>query len=187
MQLLFLNQLATTLNGEILANSYFQRYILSLGIGIILSGIIYFMDYKKICKYSLLIYMAGIILNIFCFISGDFNIEILYAILPFYGIAFTGFINEINQKKSNIIKTIVLSIISIALLRRAYKIMGFFIGMVYLIITTVKLSKLQKNRIKYLAMLWVIPIIILGIGTYERVIDAKMNPYTENGWTRRKR
>ena len=126
---------------------------MALGIGTILSGLIYFVDYKKLCKHSLLIYMIGIILNIFCFISDDADIEILFTILPFYGIAFAGFINQINHKKRNIVKTVIFSIISIVLLRRGPGGLEGFIVMTYLLIITSKLLNLKRNKIKYIAML----------------------------------
>lgn len=179
----YFNTMNRYIEGSVFTGTMFIRYILALGMGTILSGLIYFMDYKKLCKHSLLIYMIGIILNIFCFISDDADIEILYAILPFYGISFAGFINQINHKKRNIVKTIVLSIIPIILLRRGPGGLEGFLVITYLLIITSKLLKLKRNKIKYIAILWVIPILILGIHTYEmRMFRLETEAMGPSGW-----
>lgn len=180
--------LTDILNGGILAHSQFYKYILVLGAGTILGGIIYFMDYKKIIKYSPLIYMIGIILNAYCsFISQDTDAEILYAILPFYAISFVGFISQINHKKSNAIKATILATISLLFLRKNSGGTGIsvsgFMGMTYLIIITAKiLSNSKRNKIRYIVILWAIPILILGNHAYEmRKVRLETSSH-QSGW-----
>lgn len=160
--------------GGLFENKVFRQYIIALAIGSVLSGIIYFMDYKKISKYSFLLYTAGIILNLFCYVSNDWEIEFLYSTIPFYTIAFAGFINEINQKKSNIIKIIILSIISLILLRKTTTIALRITELAYLSMITVQL--LKRNKIKYIVMLWIIPIILISSTTYQIAMNIKEHP-----------
>ena len=187
MRQLILKMLTDILNGGIWASIRFYEYLLALGTGTILGGMIYFMDYKKISKYSLLIYMIGIILNSYCcFISQDNDTEILYAILPFYAISFIGFINQINNKRSNVIKTILLSAISLVFLRKNSGSTGLvvsgFLGMTYLIIITAKiLLNSKRNKIKYIAILWAIPILILGNHAYE-MRKVRLETSGPSGW-----
>lgn len=157
------------MNGNLISNIMFQKYIFVLGVGIILGGMIYFMDYKKISQYSLLIYGIGIILNIISSISDDLRCEFLYVVLPFYTISFAGFLKEIEQNKRNVIKTIFLGIISIVLLRRIGHTSARFVTIAYLIMGTIKILKQKRNRIKWLAVIWAIPVIITGIYTYQAI------------------
>lgn len=168
------------MTGNILFNSTFQQYIFVLGLGIILGGMIYFMDYKKSSKYSLLIYGIGVILNMISSISDDRYLEFLYVTLPFYLISFAGFINGIDKKKRNIVKTVVLGIISLILLRKVSGVALRYVAFAYLIMSTIKILKLKKNRFKYLAILWVIPIIIGCMDAYERIYYMNIN--SENYW-----
>jgi len=168
------------MSGNILSNTMFQLYIFILGLGIILGGMIYFMDYKKIGKYSLLLYSIGIILNIVSSISCDARTEYLYATLPFYVISFAGFINTTNKNKGKIFKTIVLSIVSLILLSKTSGVALRFVAFTYLIMSTIKILKSNKNRVKYLAIIWIIPLIIGGMDAYARICDMRMN--SENQW-----
>lgn len=168
------------MTGNILFNMTFQQYILVLGLGIILGGMIYFMDYKKISKYSLLIYGIGIILNMISSISDDRCLQVLYATLPFYLISFAGLLNVIDKKKLNIVKTIVLGIISLVFLKRVSGVAMRYVTFIYLIMSTIKIIKSKKNRFKYLAIIWIIPIIIGCMDAYERIYYMSIN--SENQW-----
>lgn len=171
--------------GGLFENRLFIQYIIALAIGSILSGAIYFTDYKKISKYSLLIYIAGIILNLFCYVSNDWKIEFLYSAIPFYVIAFAGFISESNQKKSKIIKTVILSIISIILLRKTTTIGLRITELAYLSMITVKL--LKRKKIKYIVILWIIPIILISATTYQIAMHIKEYPDVGTGVRNRKK
>ena len=168
------------MHGNLISNIMFQEYIFALGLGIIIGGMIYFMDYKKISKYSLLIYGIGVILNIVSSISDDRCLQFLYATLPFYLISFAGFLNGIEKKKRNIVKTIVLGIISIFLLKRVSGVAVRYVTFIYLIMSTIKILKSKKNRFKYLAIIWIIPIIIGCMDAYERIYYMSIN--LENQW-----
>ncbi len=173
------------------ANSM-TKYIFFLIIGIVLSVPIYFIDYRKILKYSNILYgiASGIILWTLLFgvnvngiphiyISPTINSISPYTIaVPLYIISFVGFINNLKQEskikilqKYNIniklVKVIVLSLISLYLLFLIPSITSVFIlSLTYLIIGTVKIIKSKENKTKNILMLWGIPIIIgfiLGI------------------------
>ena len=163
------------------------NYILALGIGMILSTLIYFIDYRKMSKYPMLFYIIATLCFIMPYgIGGTLNgIRYLYVFstlilpmviaIPLYIIAFVGFIYNINKESKikittqsgkniniNIIKIIVLSIISLHFVMTQSIPTAFILGLVYMIISTIKLSKLEKKGIKYIAVLWGIPLILLS-------------------------
>ena len=121
-------------------NNYITKMIIYLIIGTILSIGIYFLDYKKIKKYSNLVYLSATILMILPIlgISSEINGVRFISIfgitfrqttiaLPLYIISFIGFISDydknskikisINDKeicfKKDITKIIILSLLSI--------------------------------------------------------------------------
>ena len=164
--------------------THIGKYILALGIGMILSILIYFIDYRKMSKYPMLFYIIATL----CFLVGKDRINeriyfyifstYIYSIviaIPLYMIAFVGFIYNINKESKikittqsgkniniNIIKIIVLSIISLHFVMTQSIATAFILGLVYMIISTIKLSKLEKKGIKYIAILWGIPLILLS-------------------------
>lgn len=126
--------------------------------------------------------------------------------MPLYIIAFVGFVNNEKQEKKkkailnkninlHLIKIIILSIISMLLLTMIPSLTSAFIlGLIYLIIGTVKLVKTKQNRKRNILMLWGIPLIIgiillihiIGIAPYrwDRFV-AVYNPESEAdsyGW-----
>ena len=171
---------------------FIARYISSAIVGGILSIFIYFIDYTKIKKYSNIFY---IIATLFMVYSLLFGIKInglsyiyfslitfspVIIAMPLYIIAFVGFINEEKQYKKNIIilnrdinlkllKIISLSIISIIILAIIPSITSaFMLGLIYLIIGSVKLVQTKTNIKRNLLMLWGIPtilglILLLGV------------------------
>lgn len=176
------------MNGSELPLGIITKYIFFVILGFLCGIFIYFMDYRKMCKYSNYIYIItslSIIWSLFfgvprngvrhLSVSGiTFSVSTIATLL--YTIAFVGFIQKINSKSKltykfsqsrnlqfNIIKIIILSLVSIFLLIQIpSSSSAFILGLVYLIIATVKISKLQKNKMKYISLLWGIPI-ILGI------------------------
>lgn len=176
------------MNGSELPLGIITKYIFFVILGFLCGIFIYFMDYRKMCKYSNYIYIIAslsIIWSLFFGVSRNgvrhlsvsgitFSVSTIATLL--YTIAFVGFIQKINSKSKltykfsqsrnlqfNIIKIIILSLVSIFLLIQIpSSSSAFILGLVYLIIATVKISKLQKNKMKYISLLWGIPI-ILGI------------------------
>lgn len=158
------------------------RYVFFLGLGIIPSIVIYFMDYKKIKKYSNLIYVIATLSIFFALFFGNrvngipyfFNIAPQVIALPLYIIAFVGFINDSNEKSKlraiilkytnkeininfnfNLLKIVILSAFSLMLLLSIPSIASTFIlTLTYLIIATIKIIQLDKGKVKNLIKLW---------------------------------
>lgn len=181
-----------TRTSNVLIDDYIEdhlinRYIISLIVGSILSIFIYFIDYTKIMKYSNIFYIIATLFIVYSFLFGvDVNgLPYIYIspsivfspviiAMPLYIIAFVGFVNNEKQEKKkkiilnksinlHLIKIIILSIISMFLLTMIPSLTSAFIlGLIYLIIGTVKLVKTRQNRRRNILMLWGIPM-ILGI------------------------
>lgn len=176
------------MNGSELPLGIITKYIVFVILGFLCGICIYFMDYRKMYKYSNYIYIMAslsIILSLFFgaprngvshlhLFGITFSVAMIATLL--YTIAFVGFIQKINSKSKlmykfsqsrnlqfNVIKIIILSLVSIFLLIQIpSSSSAFILGLVYLIIATVKISKLQKNKMKYISLLWGI-LIVLGI------------------------
>ena len=167
-------------------DNYIQSTIIYMIIGTILSIGIYFFDYKLLKKYSTTIYIIASILMIlpiiqFGFIPrGVYNIR-LFGItispstiaLPLYLISFIGFIFNYNKTNNfnmtilnkeiainkDMVKIIICSVVSLILMEYISSITNAIIlGIVYLIVSTVKIIQNKKNRIKNLIILYVIPV-----------------------------
>lgn len=158
-------------------------YILVLVIGMILSTVIYFIDYRRLSKYSMLFYIIATLCFLmpdglggtlngrrYLYIFSTFVLPIVIAV-PLYIVAFVGFIYNINKESKiklttqsgkniniNIIMIIVLSIISLHFVMIQSIATAFILGLVYMIISTIKLAKLKKR--KYITILWGIPLIL---------------------------
>ena len=214
------NLLKNSIIGEII------RYVIFLCVGIIPSCIIYFTDYKKLKKYSNTIYIVATLSIFLAMLFGKkiggkpylyFNLwtvapEVIA--MPLYIIAFAGFVNNfekeskiksIMQKSTNkgininfnLVKIILLSIFSLILLTLIPSIASTFILLLtYLIISTIKIIQLDKNKVKNLIILWGMVIIgailftlvfIGGSGTYRlNKINMLINPESDSqggGWT----
>ena len=169
-------------------DNYIQSTIIYMIIGTILSIGIYFFDYKLLKKYSTTIYIIASILMIlpiiqFGFIPrGVYNIRLFGIIispstiaLPLYLVSFIVLIFNYNKTNNfnmtilnkeivinkDMIKIIVCSVISLILMEYISSITNSIIlGIVYLIISTVKIIQNKKNRIKNLIILYVIPVFI---------------------------
>lgn len=185
---------------DYIADHSINRYIISLIAGIILSVFIYFIDYTKIMKYSNVFYISATLIIVYSFLFGIdvYGLPYIYIspsivfspviiAMPLYIIAFVGFVNNEKQEKKkktilnkninlHLIKIIILSIISMLLLTMIPSLTSAFIlGLIYLIIGTVKLVKTRQNRKRNILMLWGIPIIIgiillvvlIGIAPYK--------------------
>lgn len=166
------------------------QYRITLLVGVILSMICYFFDYRKIVKFPKWLYGIATILlivtinvgvqingaNIYISILG-FTIYTPMIAVPLYFLAFIGFVQKIDKNKNlkiqflkrkiilnlDVLKIIFLSAISLFLLfLMPATVLMFVLGIDYLMIATVKLLECKKNRRIYLAVLWGIPI-ALGI------------------------
>lgn len=148
--------------------------IFSIFFLIAISLLIYFYDYRKLNRHSLKLYIIATLINVVSCILGYRSYGAVHGGLPFvsaaptvisiplYVIAFAGFINNIIKSldkniKSNLVKTVALSIISIISLLMINTESGLIVVMAYLIISTVELIK--RKKIKYIFMLWVVSII----------------------------
>lgn len=168
------------------------RYVFFLGLGIIPSIIIYFIDYKKLKKHSNIIYVIATLSIIFALLFGTnvngrpylyFNIlsvapEVIA--LPLYIISFVGFINDFNEESKlksiilkftnkeininfnfNLLKIVVFSGFSVMLLTLIPSMASALILLLtYLIIATIKIIQLDKDKVKNLIKLWGIMAII---------------------------
>ena len=169
-------------------DNYIQSTIIYMIIGTILSIGIYFFDYKLLKKYSTTIYIIALILMIlpiiqFGFIPrGVYNIRLFGIIispstiaLPLYLVSFIGLIFNYNKTNNfnmtilnkeiainkDMVKIIICSVVSLILMEYISSITNAIIlGIVYLIISTVKIIQNKKNRIKNLIILYVIPVFI---------------------------
>ncbi len=176
---------------------FIARYISSAIVGGILSIFIYFIDYTKIKKYSNIFYIIATLFVVYSFLFG-ININGLPYIyispsitfspvviaMPLYIIAFVGFLNSEKQYKKNVTifnkninlklaKIITLSIISIFIFVSIPSIVSAFIlGLIYLIIGTVKLVQTKTNRKRNLLILWGIPIFLGTILSLSVIIET---------------
>ena len=183
----FLVSFIKTINNTFEANelNYMTRYILVTLFGTILGIVAYFGNYKKVQKYSYLLYIiaSGIIIYTFLFgyLSymkiGNRYISATTIAIPLYIISFVGFLMEKNIKniweikilnkpikvKYNVIKLVLLAMISIVLIGTLpSKASVMILTLNYLILISAKMILIQKNNIKTVLKLWGIAL-ILGI------------------------
>lgn len=200
-------------------DNYMMKYLFFAFVGLVTGTIIYFIDYKKICKYSNMIYLSATITIILALMTGcrtngrcylrlgTIFISVSIIAVPLYIISFAGFLNNINKESIlqtkifsntnvniNLVKIILLSVISLILLTAIPSMVSAFVlGLTYLIIATVKIIDLKENKVKRILTLWGIPV-VLGImllmycigGTYRinRIISSfnpESDPYGD-GW-----
>lgn len=195
------------------------KYLLFLIIGIVVSIGIYFVDYRKLKKYSNIIYLIATLSILWSMLFGvhmyakayirisSIMISPVIIAIPLYIIAFVGFIEDIRKDNyklielsnfkvsinKDILKIISWALVSLILIAQMSSLVSIFIlGITYLIIATIKLSKLKENGRKYINILWSIPtivvLVILAIYStnfrMERIISS-FNPESDpngNGW-----
>ena len=163
-----------------------SKYIVCLLIGTILSIAIYFIDYRKISKYSILLYIIASLFIILSLIAGiKYNgkpyLHIIFVSvspavisIPLFILAFIGFIQKIDKEKNVEVFgfKINIDILSLILFMGIQSVTStFIVGVIYLIISTVKL--LKENR-KYIIMLWAIPL-LLGVIVISLYINSGYN------------
>ena len=170
-------------------DNYIGNTIIYMIIGIILSIGIYFFDYKKMKKYSNVIYLIASVIMILPILIGEyfvngvryikiFNINIFPPTIavPLYLIAFIGFIVNYDNKiikiavqnkefiiNKDLIKILICSIISIFLMESIPSLANAAIlGIAYFIIATTKIVQNKENCIKKLLILYGIPFILMS-------------------------
>lgn len=133
------------------------------------------------------------------------NIKVSIIAVPLYIISFIGFIENINNESKikidyfekhnlniNLIKIIISSILSLIILFKVPSIaLAFILGLVYLVISTVKL--IQLNKKKQIVILWGIPILFviliifiirssnIGLFRVNRIISSFVPEIDPNG------
>lgn len=167
------------LTTEDLQTNYMQKHLIFLMVGLLLGVMIYFIDYKKILKFSNIVYIfaSAIILYDMMFgttvngipyiLIGTIFISASVVAVPLYIISFVGFMNEeikenkitkiLTKKNINVktLKMLILGIISLFLLTLIPSIASAFIlGLVYLILATTKIIVENKDTKKKLIKLW---------------------------------
>lgn len=171
-----------------LGNSIY-RYGLGLLLGSVLAIGIYFVDYRKIFKKPEILYGVAILFSILVRIFGvsingaktyflifGINIFVPSLVVLVDILAFIGFLQKMDFEKNfkitfaqtkeicinlDLLKIVILSGISLFLLLLipATPLM-FILGMIYLIIATVKLLEVKKIAKKYITILWGVPILL---------------------------
>lgn len=178
------------LKQPLMNDNYVGSTITYMFIGIILSIGVYFFDYKKIRKYSNVIYLlASIIMILPIFMGVSINGSQHYIVffsstifppmvaLPLYVIAFVGYIinydkdnifkviifNEAFSINKNFIKILICSLISLFLMLYFPSITnGAILGISYLVISTIKIVQDRKKRVKNLITLYGILLLLGG-------------------------
>lgn len=165
----------------------FGKHIGVLIIGIIFGIFVYRLDYRKIKKYSLHIYIATSIIIIFCRILGySINgvnlyirgVDIPYFCLYMYLIAFAGFVSNLKIDKIfnfeykkikvkinlDLLKIIVLSILSIFLINSVSGVpRTFLLIFTYFIISFFSIAIMSKENLKKNLLKFVAFTLVLGI------------------------
>ena len=162
------------------SNSHVRNTIIYIFIGVIIGTGIYFFDYRKIKKYSNIIYIISSILlllphtSLGLTINGVssyiriFNITIMpcHIAVPLYIIAFIGFIVDYDKNKQkkmdiklninkDLAKITILSILSLILIIQIPSVANASIlELSYLIIGTIKIIKTDEEKIKKLVIIY---------------------------------
>ena len=177
----FIVSFIKTINNTFEANelNFMTRYILVTLFGTILGIVAYFGNYKKVQKYSYLLYIiaSGIIIYTFLFgyLSymkiGNRYISATTIAIPLYIISFVGFLMEKSTKnfleikilnklikvKDNLIKLLLLAMISIVLIGMLpSKASVIILTLNYLILLSAKMILTQKNNIKTVLIILVV-------------------------------
>lgn len=177
----------TTFKSQYVLNPYIGNLIRIIKLGLILSIIIYFCNYRKIKKFSLIIYILATIIMLLQFTDMSLTInnqKFITLILgntffppcilavPLYVIAFAGFITDYkyeNIKKIknfninfDLLRIFSLGIISILFMFLSQSLTNIVIlTITYLVLTTVKIYKENIKSINKILLLYVVSFIII--------------------------
>lgn len=164
---------------QISHNAYIGNTILYMSFGLIIGIVIYLFDYKRLNKYSNLIYLIATLITLLPFmglgltINGKIFVRFFVitfspciVVIPLYVIAFSGYIynyNENNKKKTDLFKIIILSILSLLLLSLLQSLENVIIlSIIYVVIATAKIIENKKEMIKKLFLLYGFALIFLS-------------------------
>lgn len=168
-------------------NFYFIRYSIILVIGIIISILIYFFDYRKVLKYYKLLYVISSATIIYTLLFGKVLLGRKYiymGIINFnpanmcmliYIISFVGFINNLSQKCINlniqnvnlkfridVVSLVALSAFSIFLLMSLnYVSLALILLFTYIIISTMYIIKLPNRKLNLIKFYGALSVLIL--------------------------
>ena len=174
-----------------ITTSNIGKYITFLVIGIFSGTIVYFLDYKKLSRYSNILYLLatgliiftllfGITLNgiPYLYVNNFISINPAIIAMPLYIIAFVGFINNLDKENKlqdiilkyvnvkinfNFVEIILLSILSLMLFMIVPSMASAgVLALTYIILATVKIVKLKENKVKNILKLWG-SVMIVGI------------------------
>lgn len=175
--------------------------IIYMAIGIVLSIGIYFLDYKKIKKYSYVIYFIATVLMILpitkygIMINGTRFFKIFGTTInpstismPLYIISFAGLLIDFDRNRKidfnylfedisirkDYIKILFFGGLSLVLMLYLTSINAYILFITYLILITIKIVQSKENRIKKLMALY-IPLIIISILMFEFIINHPYN------------
>lgn len=179
--------------------------IIYMLIGVILGMCIYFFDYRKLKKYTSIIYTIATVIMLLPItglghrIAGVSYVKFLNITfnpctiaIPLYIISFIGYV--INYNKENIInlqtndikftlsldliKILLLSIVSLILIANIPSfINAAILGFVYLVIGTVKIIQNKENRIRKLVLIYIPIFIIILIILFLFITNSNILPY----------
>ncbi len=218
--LLFFGALVSFTRSQVLdLGESIERYGFGLLMGSALAVGIYFIDYQKILKKPEILYGVSILLMIFVqnFGMGINGRRVYFSFLGFTFftpalvvfiniLAFIGSLQKIDTNKNcqirflekkpinvkiDVVKIILLSGFSLFLLMFMSMPLAIILGMIYLILATVKMKEVKQNKVKYLMLLWGIPalfgmivIVLISPMVFDRFLNS-INPERDpagGGW-----
>ena len=186
---------------EYITTNYMIKYVCFVGLGFAVGVIIYFCDYERIKNKPLILYIIATVVIILAFLFGisvnginflrigNYSIRSNTIAVPLYILAFIVFLENINEenkltklfkeknikRKSNVLKLVVLSLISLLMLSLIPSSSSVIVlAITYLILATKKVVSESENKRKHLLMLWGIPIIV---GIVVVLFEVLANPY----------
>ena len=186
---------------EYITTNYMIKYVCFVGLGFAVGVIIYFCDYERIKNKPLILYIIATVVIILAFLFGisvnginflrigNYSIRSNTIAVPLYILAFIGFLENINEENkltklfkeknikinANVLKLVVLSLISLLMLRLIPSSSSVIVlAITYLILATKKVVSESENKRKHLLILWGIPIIV---GIVVVLFEVLANPY----------
>ena len=186
---------------EYITTNYMIKYVCFVGLGFAVGVIIYFCDYERIKNKPLILYIIATVVIILAFLFGisvnginflrigNYSIRSNTIAIPLYILAFIGFLENINEENkltklfkeknikinANVLKLVVLSLISLLMLRLIPSSSSVIVlAITYLILATKKVVSESENKRKHLLILWGIPIIV---GIVVVLFEVLANPY----------
>lgn len=186
---------------EYITTNYMIKYVCFVGLGFAVGVIIYFCDYERIKNKPLILYIIATVVIILAFLFGisvnginflrigNYSIRSNTIAVPLYILAFIGFLENINEENkltklfkeknikinANVLKLVVLSLISLLMLRLIPSSSSVIVlAITYLILATKKVVSESENKRKHLLILLGIPIIV---GIVVVLFEVLANPY----------